>query len=107
MGWADYRLTDYAAIQRWWEIVCSVYLMVALQTLALHLTTNPALDDKPVARHPWRITGTGWKHTLNNLHLLIQPFISLCLLLPWLTVFSIPRLAQDLRHLIACINGCT
>lgn len=32
LGWADYRLTDYAAIERWWELVFSTYLLVSLHT---------------------------------------------------------------------------
>lgn len=30
LGWADFRVTDYAQIEKWWEIVCSVYLLVSL-----------------------------------------------------------------------------
>lgn len=28
LGWADYRMTDYASIERWWEMIFSVYLVV-------------------------------------------------------------------------------
>lgn len=31
LGWADFRLTNYTSIERWWEIVFSVYLLVSLQ----------------------------------------------------------------------------
>ncbi|MBW4654040.1 MAG: hypothetical protein KME20_13540 [Kaiparowitsia implicata GSE-PSE-MK54-09C] len=31
-GWADFRVTDYAVIEKWWEVVMSAYLMVALHT---------------------------------------------------------------------------
>lgn len=31
LGWADFRLTDYASIERWWEIVFGTYLLVSLQ----------------------------------------------------------------------------
>jgi SRSO17 transposase len=30
LGWADFRLTEYPHIQKWWEIVCSAYLLVSL-----------------------------------------------------------------------------
>jgi len=30
-GRADYRVTQYVQIERWWEIVSSAYLMVSLQ----------------------------------------------------------------------------
>jgi SRSO17 transposase len=32
LGWADFRLTDYNDIDKWWEIVCGVYLVVSLQS---------------------------------------------------------------------------
>ena len=31
LGWADFRLTEYKDIEKWWEIVSSAYLMVSLQ----------------------------------------------------------------------------
>lgn len=39
LGWADYRLTDYASIERWWEIVMSTYLLVSIQAHYFHLET--------------------------------------------------------------------
>jgi len=35
LGWADYRLTSYEEIDKWWEIVCSACLMVSLQSSLL------------------------------------------------------------------------
>ncbi len=32
MGWADFRLTQYQDIEKWWEIVFSAYLLVSLFT---------------------------------------------------------------------------
>ena len=106
LGWADYRLTDYASIERWWELVFSTYFMVSLHTPVLQTSASPlkALDTSTVMRHPHWTTSAGWKHTLNNLRLLIQPFVALFILLPWLTVFAVPQLAQHIRLLIACIN---
>lgn len=109
LGWADYRLTTYPAIERWWELVFSAYLLVSLQHPALQASPPilTPLASSAVTRHPrWRPRG-GWKHTLNNLRLLIQPFLALCFTLSWLTVFSIPALALNLQRLVACINGCT
>ena len=110
LGWADYRLTAYAAIERWWELVSSVYLLISLHTPLFQMTPTsplPNLAWSRVAQHPgWR-SAAGWKHTLNNLRLLLQPFIALWLLLPWLTVFRIPALAHHLRQLVTCINVCT
>lgn len=30
LGWADFRLTQYQNIEKWWEIVLSAYLLVSL-----------------------------------------------------------------------------
>ncbi len=32
LGWADFRVTNYAQIKKWWEIVMSAYLMVSLHS---------------------------------------------------------------------------
>lgn len=32
LGWADFRVTDYASIERWWELVSCAYLLVSLQS---------------------------------------------------------------------------
>jgi SRSO17 transposase len=107
LGWADYRVTDYAAIERWWELVMSAYTLVSLQspdfTALGHLAAapSPALspaDDSSAAppaaaleAHPAWDTGSGWKHHLNNLRLLLQPYVCSCLLLPWLALVPLPH----------------
>jgi hypothetical protein len=30
LGWADFRLSRYESIEKWWEIVSSAYLLVSL-----------------------------------------------------------------------------
>jgi hypothetical protein len=67
LGWADFRVTDYEQIERWWEIVCSAYLMVTLQFNGLNQPANP-VDDRKLAelldklsQHPWWSQGNGWK----------------------------------------------
>ena len=109
LGWADYRLTDYPSIERWWELVFSAYLMVSLQTPVLQTPSAPVrpLDTSVVAQHPNWLSSSGWKHTLNNLRLLIQPFVALWILLPWLSVFAFPALASNLHCLITSINTFT
>ena len=105
LGWADHRLTDYAAIERWWELVFSAYLMVCFQTSVFAPAGAEARGDRsPASRHAWWDAGPGWKHTLNNLRLLIQPFCSSCLLLPWMDVFPVPGLMERLQFLGTCIN---
>jgi len=47
LGWADFRMTSYAQIERWWEIVMSAYLLVSLHTSLLH---QPQPQHKPAAQ---------------------------------------------------------
>ncbi len=102
LGWVDYRLTDYASIERWWELVMSAYTLVSLQTLADEAADEAADAERrateaapdipaPVSEHPARDTGVGWKHHLNNLRLLLQPYVCACLLLPWLPLLPRPH----------------
>lgn len=105
LGWADHRLTDDAAIECWWELVFSAYLMVSLLTPSF-VTSNPQAlpSGSSASRHAWWDGGPGWKRTLNNLRLLIQPFCTACLLLPWMAVFPVPGLLDGLQFLVSCIN---
>jgi SRSO17 transposase len=104
LGWADHRLTEYKSIERWWELVFSAYLLVSLQTLALAAGPEAVASSSPARRHAWWDEGRGWKNLLNNLRLLLHPFCSACLLLPWMTIFPVPDLMKDLNVLITCIN---
>jgi hypothetical protein len=51
----------------------------------------------------WSIQG-GWKTTLNNLRLIIQPTILLWLIVPWLEVFPNHHLLLGFHKLIALMN---
>ena len=112
LGWADYRVTDAASIERWWEVVMSAYTLVSLQSTdfaalghvtppaatasAAPTTTEPATAEPPLSAlleaHPACDTGTGWKHQLNNLRLLLQPYVCTGLRLPWLHLLSPPHI---------------
>lgn len=46
----------------------------------------------------------GWKRRINNLQLLIQPFICFCSIKPWLKVFEIPALQCGFIILIEHVN---
>ncbi len=109
LGWADFRLTEYAAIERWWELVSSAYLLVSLHCQPFQTPDAglPKLSDAHASAHPHWKPANGWKRTLNNLRLLLHPFLVLWLILPWLTVFAIPHLELGLHHLISCINCYT
>jgi hypothetical protein len=77
--WADFRVTDYSRIEKWWEIVMSAYLMVSLQSEQLNKERkdNLGLDDisqEEIKKHPRWDEGKGWKNIINNLRLFIQPF---------------------------------
>jgi len=55
LGWADFRMTSYAQIERWWEIVMSAYLLVSLHTSLLHQpqlqpSTQPAAQPQAIAQ---------------------------------------------------------
>jgi len=110
LGWADFRLTHYQQIERWWEVVCSAYLMVPLQfnqsSSANHQDADKQqldLLDKLVT-HPWWSEGNGWKHKLNNLQLITQPYIYYCLVKFWLKVFENWYLRVGFSWLISIMN---
>ncbi len=87
LGWADYRVTNSAASARWWELVMSAYTLVSLQSPDCAALGHVAVAPPAPA---WN-TGTGWKSHLNNLRLLLQPYVCTCLLLPWLHLLSPPH----------------
>lgn len=110
LGWADFRVTDYAPIEKWWEIVMSAYLMVTLNTPPMRPegAISPELSDSIVVsafpQHASWDTGNGWKHWLNNLRLILLPWVSFNVLKPWLKVFPIPEMTQSFQLLIRLMN---
>lgn len=57
LGWADYRVTDYASIERWWELIFCAYSLVSFQCAALQTSHQepeppPAHEATPVDRFP-------------------------------------------------------
>ena len=110
LGWADFRVTNYAQIQRWWEMVMSAYLLVSLHTNALHQSepqhsrhqdVQPREIALKLAQHPDWHPAIGWKQAQ---FALLQPWVILNLLQPWLNLFPIPRLSAGLECLIALMN---
>lgn len=106
LGWADYRVTHYKQIERWWELVSSAYLMVSLQFYGLDsdgdVSEEPLLDK--FREHSCWQSSRCWTSRLHNLQLIIQPFMCFCLLKSWLTVFEIPQLERGFSRLIAMLN---
>ena len=91
LGWADFRVTEYSRIERWWSIVMSAYLMVSLQSEQLNEPKELKLDlgtaaKEEIKKHPWWDQGKGWKNILNNLRLFIQPWCYFNLLKPWFII---------------------
>ena len=113
LGWADFRITDYASIERWWELVSCAYLLVSVQSPVFQPPdkepASPQAAEVPTptdrfSEHRWWDPGQGWKHILNNLRLMLQPYVFHCLLLPWLLLFDIPGLRAGFLELIGIMN---
>jgi SRSO17 transposase len=110
LGWADFRVTDYTQIQKWWEVVMSAYLLVSLHSAFLYPRPDFQGDNQPsgvvkkFSTHLWWDEETGWKNLLNNLRLVLQPFVMFNLIRPWLKVFPIPPLSLGFSRLIALMN---
>lgn len=87
----------------------SAYLMVSLHAQVLNNTpaqgvnqlTDPVVDK--FREHNWWDNGQGWKNLLNNLRLVIQPFIFFNLLKPWLRLFPM-RAFIDWFFNTNCVN---
>lgn len=114
LGWADFRVTDYSQLEKWWEVVMSVYLLVSSQAQKREPTvppeeTNGLESTEPIepdifSQHAWWNFNKGWKSTLNNLRLVVQPLIFFNLIKPWLAVFDIPSLRKGFLFLIEIMN---
>lgn len=84
--------------------------MVSLQFQGLNDTPPAMLDEFQLdlltrfAQHPSWSQPKGWKRRLNNVQLLIEPFIFFGLLKPWLRLFEIPALQRGFAKLLNIIN---
>ncbi|NER84150.1 MAG: hypothetical protein F6K42_32350 [Leptolyngbya sp. SIO1D8] len=100
-------MTDDASIKCWWEIIFSVYWMVSLHTQhfcwqALLPTEQASSGATPFpfnTHRDWQ-ADVNWKSTLNNLRLIIDPFVCCQRLKPWLSVFEMPGLPRFLHRLM-------
>jgi len=110
LGWADFRVTDYTQIEKWWELVMSAYLLVSLHAKVFNSSKNVNNDEvidsavDKFSTHDWWDSGQGWKNILNNLRLVIQPWVFFNLIKPWLKVFPISQLSLGFPRLIALMN---
>jgi SRSO17 transposase len=102
LGWSDFRLTEYPSIQKWWEIVCSAYLLVSLYSE--HLNQGQRIIQRVFSEHSWWNEKKGWKNLLNNLRLIIQPFVYFNLIKPWIEVFPISHFESVFSQLTSLMN---
>jgi SRSO17 transposase len=102
LGWADFRVTNYTQIEKWWEIVMSAYLLVTFHSDRFNDAV--ALVPKKLQEHELWDSNKGWKNLLNNIHLIIQPIICFNLIKRWLKVFPIPQLSLGFPRLISLMN---
>ena len=115
LGWTNYRFTNFQHIERWWEIIFSVYTMISLSSppflslnqslqIATNLQNSICIDCVDFSNHQQWNHDSGWKHTLNNLRLIVQPLLLFWLIHPWLDVFPNSHLLLGFNHLISTMN---
>ncbi len=110
LGWADFRFTNYADIEKWWELVCSAYLMSSLHSHQLeNKIDNADLKQKSgavniLSEHQDWDPGMGWKNIINNCRLILAPWLCLNQIKNWYKVFPIPQLITPLTKLINFMN---
>lgn len=102
LGWADFRVTHYEQIAKWWELVMSAFVMVSLFADAFNQSCP--LAHQQFAQHPWWKHQRGWKHWLNNLRLIVQPLTCSNWLKPWFSIFPTASLSRGLQRLIDQMN---
>jgi len=112
LGWTDYRFTNFQHIERWWEIIFCVYTMISLNSpgflsfnksaeIPPSIPENSAID---FLRHQQWNHQAGWKNTLNNLRLIVQPLLLFWLIYPWLDIFPNSNLLLGFNQLISTMN---
>ena len=112
LGWTNYRFTNFQHIERWWEIIFCVYTMISLNSqafLALNLSGQIPTEIKEnssvdFSNHKQWNQESGWKNTLNNLRLILQPLLLFWLIYPWLDIFPNSNLCRGFNHLITTMN---
>ena len=114
LGWTDYRFTNFKDINKWWSIIFSAYWMVSSHSqIFRQLNQSQTLSNSKVQAeesisnftlHQQWSNGDGWKTTLNNLRLIIQPTILFWMIIPWLDIFPNRNLILGFHQLIAVMN---
>ena len=112
LGWTDYRFTNFQHIERWWELIFCVYTMISLNSSAfLGLNQSRKIETKvqenssvDFSNHQQWNQECGWKNTINNWRLIIQPLLLFWLIYPWLDIFPNSHLLLGFNQLIAAMN---
>ncbi|MDJ1174324.1 transposase [Roseofilum capinflatum] len=107
----SYRLTQYAQIEKWWEMIMSAYLMISLNSqpfLSLNNSESQKIKSAKVqvdcsVHSQWDRSG-GWKSILKNFRLLIQPTLLFWSIVPWLDVVPSSYLLRGFNKLINGVN---
>ena len=114
LGWTNYRFTNFSEINKWWEIIFSAYWMVSSHSPVFcnfnksqslsnsQLQTKDSTSNFTLHQH-WS-NQVGWKTTLNNLRLIIQPSILFSIIIPWLDIFPNRSLLLGFHQLISTMN---
>lgn len=112
LGWTDYRFANSQHIERWWKIIFYVYTMITLNSPAfLSLNQSHQIEAEVQqsqrsdfsAHQQWN-HDSGWKNTLNNLRLIVQPLFLFWSIYPWLDIFPNSDLLPQFNHLISAMN---
>ena len=106
LGWSDYRLTDATAIERWWEVVMSAYLLVSTHALQWSEAHSDPERAAPAffGEHPWWTKGENWADVLTNLRVVVQPMVCFWWLSPWVQILGRPQLHDAFQPLLAAMN---
>ncbi len=110
LGWNDYRLITGEDIEKWWEIINSIYWMISLKTKPL--TVLGQKEEKKTQREDNLLPKikeqlrefSSWKNSLINYQVLVQPIIIFCSLLPWLNIIKNENLWRGFNSLLMCAN---
>lgn len=114
LGWTDYRFTNFREINKWWELIFSAYWMISSHSQALiNLNKSLALSSSNTVSkeifsdfslHQQWSDKEGWKSTLSNFRLIIQPMILFWMIIPWLDIFPNRHLLLGFHQLISIMN---
>lgn len=90
------------------EIILNLVYAKRTEIYTNHRTPNisPTTPPEPEVfnQHTWWDFHSGWKSTLNNLRLVIQPSVLFNFIKPWLKIFYIPELETGFLSLLDHLN---